>query len=193
VTPLVEDSTPESPALLVIDVQQGFDDPVWGERNNPQAEQRIAELLAAWRAAGAPIVHIRHRSVAADGVFRPDTPAFEFKAEAQRRPDEPIVTKTVNSGFIGTPLEESLRQAGIAKLVIVGFTTDHCCSTTTRMAANLGFDCVLVSDATATFARDALSGERLAADLVHTVELAALNGEFATVVSSDQALELVAR
>jgi len=94
------------PTLLVIDVQRAFDDPAWEERNNPDAEKRVRELLAAWRAAGAPLVHVRHESASPDGLFRRGTTAFEFKPEAEPLPGEPVVEKRVNSAFIGTDLEE---------------------------------------------------------------------------------------
>ncbi|WP_457832140.1 isochorismatase family protein, partial [Staphylococcus aureus] len=75
----------------------------------------------------------------------------EFKDIVKPTDDEPIVKKNVNSAFIGTDLKEQLDNRKITKLVIVGLTTDHCISTTTRMAGNFGFDTYLVSDATATF------------------------------------------
>ena len=172
------------PTLILIDVQRAFDDPVWGARNNPDAEARIAELLARWRAADAPIVHVRHRSASPDGVFRGD--AFEFKPEAEPRDGEPVVEKSVNSAFIGTQLEQQLRSAGVGGLVLAGLTTDHCVSTTARMAGNLGFETWVVSDATATFDRDGFDAETM-----HRTALASLSGEFATVVDTSGAAALL--
>jgi len=146
--------------LLVIDVQRAFDDPAWEERNNPDAETRIRGLLAAWRAAGAPVVHVRHESASPDARFRRGTTAFEFKPEADPLPGEPVVEKQVNSAFIGTDLEERLRAAGAEKLVVAGLTTDHCCSSTARMADDLSFETWFVADATATHARGASTPKR---------------------------------
>ena len=91
----------------------------------------------------------------------------------------------MNSAFIGTNLKEQLENDKITKLVIVGLTTDHCVSTTTRMAGNFGFDTFLVSDATATFNKKGINGQYFSAELIHETALASLNREFATVVSTD--------
>jgi nicotinamidase-related amidase len=177
-----------SPTLIVIDVQRAFDDGSWGQRNNPQAEQRIAEALAAWRAQGAPVIHVRHRSADPEGRFVPGTPAFDFKPEAEPQEGEPVITKDVNSGFIGTDLEARLRDAGAETVVLAGLTTDHCVSTTARMAANLGFETWVLRDATATHERRAPDGERIDADLMHRTALASLNDEFAEVLPTSDAL-----
>jgi len=80
-------------ALLLIDVQQGFDDPRWGARNNPDAERRIADLLAAWRATGRPVIHAQHQSLEPRSPLREGTPGHAFKAEALPRAGEPVFRK----------------------------------------------------------------------------------------------------
>lgn len=182
---------PPDAALIVIDVQQAFDDPSWGPRNNPGAEANVATLLAAWRNTRRPIFHVQHRSPRPQSLFHPESPGFAVKPEAVPLADEPVIYKDVNSAFIGTDLEQRLREDGIETLVIVGITTDHCVSTTTRMAGNLGFDTYLVSDATATFARRGPDGKTFTAEQMHETALASLHDEFATVVETAAVLESV--
>jgi nicotinamidase-related amidase len=180
---------PANTALLLIDVQRGFDDPKWGERNNPGAEDRIKALLAAWRRTNRPVVHVQHMSREPESPLRPGQPGNAFKPEAAPQAGEPIFQKTVNSAFIGTSLEEYLRARGIGTVVLAGLTTDHCVSTTARMAANLGFQTVVVSDGTATFERTGPDGRRYRADEMHRIGLASLHGEFAAIRQADEVLE----
>lgn len=175
-------------ALLLIDVQKGFDSPLWGQRNNQNAEANITSLLQAWRKQGAPIIHVRHCSVSPQSPLHPDQPGNEFKEGISPIADEPEFKKTVNSAFIGTGLEDYLKEQGLESLVIVGLTTDHCVSTSTRMAGNLGFDVTLISDATATFERKDIGGGHISAEDMHRVNLASLNGEFCEVKTTAQVL-----
>ena len=179
---------PTGSALLVIDVQKGFDAPGWGPRNNPGAEGTVARLLERWRSAGWPVVHAQHVSVEDGSALGPGQPGVEIKPEAEPRKGEPLFQKSVNSAFIGTGLEDYLRSEGIESLVMVGLTTNHCVSTTARMAGNLGFRIFVVEDATATFDCRGPDGTVHAAELVHSVSLASLHGEFATVVGSADVL-----
>jgi len=178
-----------APALLVIDVQLGFDDPKWGARNNPGAELKIAELLSVWRTHHWPVFHVKHNSTSAASPLRPASAGNRIKSVVAPLAGEPLVEKDVNSAFIGTDLEARLRKANVAQVVIVGLTTPHCVSTTARMAGNLGFNTFVASDATAAFEWRAHDGTTIPPDTMHFHALAALHGEFATVATSAAIVE----
>ncbi len=182
----MEKSPQPGPALIVIDVQGAFDE--WEaagqRRNNPDAIHRIAELLAAFRAAGARIFHVRHQGTQLGSSFLPGSLGYLVKDEAREREGEPVIIKCVNSSFIGTDLERRLHSAGVRTVVVCGATTNHCVETTVRMAGNLGFDTWLVRDATWTFDRVGPDGDRHSAEEIHAITLANLNGEFARIVST---------
>ena len=177
----------DQPALLLIDIQKGFDDIAYwgGQRNNPNAENNAAELLKLWRKNHLPIFHIQHCSSIPTSLLHETHEGNAFKEIVKPMGQEPIIQKNVNSAFIGTTLKEQLDKAKISKLVIVGLTTDHCVSTTTRMAGNLGYETFLVSDATATFNKKGIDGQNFSAELIHETALASLNEEFATVVTTE--------
>ncbi|MCM3079742.1 cysteine hydrolase family protein [Brevibacillus invocatus] len=174
-------------ALILIDVQNHFDDPAHGRRNNPHAEEKMATLLHRWRKSNLPVIHIQHIS----NPSLPHHPGRDIKEIVAPLPGEQVMIKHVNSSFIGTNLEGYLREAGIETLVIVGLTTDHCVSTTTRMAKNLGFNPFLVSDATATFERISFDGNLYLAEDIHHMALVSLHDEFATVIDTNGVLQLL--
>jgi len=106
-----------------------------------------------------PVIHTQHCSREPDSPLRVCVEGNEIKEIASPLPSEVVLRKNVNSAFIGTDLESRLRSNHVETVVLVGMTTDHCVSTTARMAANLGFDTYVVSDATATFDRTGSDGE----------------------------------
>ena len=173
-------------ALLLVDVQKGFEEieAAGARRNNPDALARIADLLGAFRAAGAPVIHIRHASTEPDSVFRPERSGYGVIDAARELAGEPLLVKQVNSAFIGTGLETLLRERSVERVVIVGATTNHCVETTARMAGNLGFRTELVRDATWTFDRTGPDGELHRAEDIHQMTLANLMGEFAAIVTA---------
>ncbi len=181
----------DRPALILIDIQKAFDNiEYWGgQRNNLNAEENASKLLHLWRENSLPIFHIQHCSINPNALHHETNEGNEFKDLVKPLENEIVIKKHVNSAFIGTNLKEQLDNSEITKLVIVGLTTDHCVSTTTRMAGNFGFDTYLVSDATATFNKKGIDGQNYSAELIHETALASLNEEFATVVTTDSLIQ----
>ena len=178
--------------LIVVDPQKAFTDPAWGPRDNPHAEANIVRLLDAWRSARLPVVLVRHDSVHADSPLAPGAPGNAFHDGVDGRHDL-LVTKQVNSAFYGEPdLHAWLQSSGARALTICGITTDHCCSTTARMAGNLGYDVDFVLDATHCHDRALPDGTVIPAEQVARAAAASLHGEFATVVTTEQAIAGVA-
>ena len=176
-------------ALIVVDVQQGFDQlDYWGPRNNPVCEDNIRSLLGKWRSEGQPVVLVRHDSVGPTSPLRPGQPGNDFKAGIDGAHDL-LISKQVNSAFYGTPdLDAWLKAAEISSVTICGITTNHCCETTARMAGNLGYDVTFVLDATQTKDRKDVEGNIIPAAEIARITGANLHGEFATVKSTAEVL-----
>lgn len=176
-------------ALIIIDVQDGLDDPRLGKRNNPDAESNMARLLADWRTKERPIYHVQHMSTNPKSTLRPNQPGNAIKRIVAPQGEEPIIQKTVNNAFIGTDLKTRLEGEGIQSVVIVGVTTEHCVSTTARMAGDLGFTTFVVADATACHDHTGYDGTYYPPETVHAVALVSLQDEFATILTTDQVLD----
>ncbi|MFG2134915.1 cysteine hydrolase family protein [Streptomyces sp. NPDC048751] len=184
----------ESAALVVVDVQKGFEEAgFWGPRNNPGADDNIAELIDVWQSTGRPVVFVRHDSPKPQSPLRPGYEGNDLKDYVEERRGkgagaELFVTKTVNSAFLGTPdLGAWLTAEGIRQVVVVGIQTNMCVETTARMGGNLGYDVVVPYDATYTFDLEGPFGWRRSADEVAQASAVSLHGGgFARVVTTEE-------
>ncbi|UXY29066.1 cysteine hydrolase family protein [Streptomyces sp. HUAS TT20] len=173
----------ENAALVVVDVQKGFEESgFWGPRNNPGADENIASLIDEWQATGRPVVFVRHDSPKPQSPLRLGYVGNDFKDYVEQRRgkgagSELLITKTVNSAFLGTPdLAAWLRAQGIAQVVLAGIQTNMCVETTARMGGNLGFDVLVAYDATYTFDLEGPFGWRRTADELARASAVSLHG-----------------
>ncbi|MEO8411936.1 MAG: cysteine hydrolase family protein [Propionivibrio sp.] len=178
-------------ALTIIDMQNCMDSSADLPRNNPFAEENIAALLSAWRTDGAPIVHVRHLSRTPTSVFRPGQVGADFQPRFTPAANEHVVEKNVPDAFIHSGLERWLRVRDINGLVIVGVSTNNSVEATARSAGNLRFSAVVVADATFTFDKADFNGVLRSAEDVHAMSLANLDGEYATVMRTSDALKVL--
>ena len=183
----------KNPALLLVDIQKAFLEKDYPGliRNNENAEFICGKILKKWRTLDLPIIHVRHSSTNPESKLHKSRPGFEFNDYVTPLENEMVLTKEVNSAFIGTNLENILIKSHIDTLVIVGMTTNHCISTTVRMSGNLGFDTYLISDSTACYNAKGLNGEIIDCNTIYNSALASLQEEFATVIDSKELFDIL--
>jgi nicotinamidase-related amidase len=175
-------------ALIIIDMQRGMLPENTGPRNNPEAEDNIERLLAAWRAAARPIVHVRHMSRSPAGSFWPGSSNCEFQPRFAPLPSEHRMEKNVPDAFAGSGLERWLRVRDIGELLVVGVSTNNSVEATVRSAFCLGFAVTVPSDACYAYEKADLLGATRPAEDWHLMSLSNLQGEYATVVRTDEVL-----
>ena len=183
----------KNPALILVDIQKAFlekDYPGF-KRNNPNAEQISGDILKKWRQLNLPIIHVRHSSKNPNSKLHKSKPGYEFNDFVKPTTHEIVITKKVNSAFIGTNLENILIKNKINTLVFVGMTTNHCISSTVRMSANLGFETILISDSTACYNTKGIDGQIIDCNVIFESALASLSEEFATVIKSKELFDLL--
>ena len=181
------------PALILVDIQKAFleEDYPGLKRNNYDAELICGKILKQWRRLDLPIIHVRHSSTNPKSKLHKSKPGFQFNDFVKPLNHEIILTKEVNSAFIGTDLEDLLRKSNIKTLVVIGMTTNHCISSTVRMSGNLGFETYLISDSTACYNTKSISGEIIDCEEIYKNSLASLNEEFASVIDSKELFNLL--
>lgn len=179
-------------ALLVIDVQMALahEDAAGSERSCPEAEGNIALLLEKFRSSGDTVVHIHHHGTDPGDPFHPDAAGSAVQPFAAPAPDEPIVVKNGSSGFVGTSLQSILRDSGAECVILCGATANHCVESTTRSAADLGFNPIYAADAVWAYGAIGPDGVQHSADQIHSVSMATLEGEIAAVRTTKDIMAL---
>jgi len=176
------------PPLIIIDMQVGMTWPSSGVRNNPGAEKNIQRLLEHWRTQHAHIIHVHHRSRTVGSPFYPGQPGIEVQAPFKPTDSEYVIEKSVPDAFANSGLAEWLHTRQIVSVVIVGVSTNNSIESTARTAANLGFKTFVISDACFAFAKADYDGVHRTAQEVHAMSLANLDGEYATILSCNNAI-----
>ncbi len=168
-------------AVVIIDAQNEYVSGRLPLDGVDAALARIADLLTAARAAGAPVIHVAQRG-RPGGLFDPETAHFKFAAQASPRDGEAVVEKPLPNSFAKTDLDAKLQATGRKTLIIAGFMTHMCVSATARSALDHGYTVTVAADAAATRALpDPLGGADIPADHLHRTALAELADRFATV------------
>lgn len=187
-------------ALLVIDVQESFRvRENWSVVNHPDIADRANRLVSAARDKGDLVVWVLHSEPGTGGAFDPVNGHVRLIEGLEPADGEPVLTKTAHNAFTTTNLQQLLTQHGIREVVVCGIRTEQCCETTTRVASDLGYDVVFVTEATATtpaphwtMPADASLAEVLAdprtlgTDAIVERTEYALAGRFATIRTLDE-------
>ena len=183
----------KNPALILVDIQKAFLEKDYPgiNRNNHDAEFICGNILSKWRELKLPIIHVRHSSTNPDSKLHKSKPGFEFNDYVKPLDNEVILTKKVNSAFIGTKLDIILHNMNINTLVFVGMTTNHCISSSVRMSGNLGFETYLISDSTACYDTMGMDGKMIDCNIIYESSLANLSEEFATIINSNKLFSLL--
>ncbi|MGE0603654.1 MAG: cysteine hydrolase family protein [Xanthobacteraceae bacterium] len=170
-------------AVVIIDAQNEY---LNGKLPLPGVEaalDNIAILLKAARAANAPIIHVQHKG-RAGGLFDPGADAFKLAPQAANEPGEAIVEKPLPNSFAQTNLQDVLTKTGRKSLIVAGFMTHMCVSSTVRAALDLGYRTTVVADAAGTRdLPDPTGGPALSAAELHRAALAGLADRFAIVTN----------
>jgi nicotinamidase-related amidase len=171
--------------LVIIDAQNEYLDGKLSLPGIAPAVDALARLLAKARAAGAPVVHVQHKG-RAGGLFDLDAHNGAIIDTVKPAGGEAIVSKPLPNAFAQTDLDATLKQLGRTQLVIAGFMTHMCVSSTARAALDLGYKAVVAADAAATRDLPDPMGGVIPADALHRAALAELADRFAIVATVDR-------
>lgn len=176
--------------LVILDVQDAIDQPVWANKNNPDYLSVIQRLLTHWRGRGWPVVHVKHDEATPSSSYHTHGPWNGIKAEVSPLEGEPVVVKHQNCAFVGTDLDAVLKGLGAQRFVLTGVVIHNSMDATVRVGKALGYRILLPKDATTAVPVTAPDGRAWDAGTVQDLTLAILGGEYAQIVESDALLAL---
>jgi nicotinamidase-related amidase len=170
--------------IVIVDAQRVYVDGRLPLPGVDQALPEIARLLVRARAAGTPVIHVVQHGRPGGAICDPNGPDVVIAEPVAPRPGESVIVKHLPSSFAGTTLDETLKKLGRTHLIVVGFMTHMCVSTTVRAALDRGYRCTVIATACATRALPDGRGGVVPAAIVHRANLAALADRFARVVEN---------
>lgn len=179
---------PAAVPLIILDVQDAIDRPVWNGKNNPEYLAVIMRLLAHWRKNGWPVLHIKHDEPTPTSSYHTHGPWNGIKAEVAPLAGEPVVVKQQNCAFIGTELDQILRDMQANQFVLTGVVIQNSMDATIRAGKALGYRIILPSDATTAVPVAGPDGKSWSAETVHDLTLAILDKEYAEVVTAEEVI-----
>jgi len=188
--PLNDTSKKSKQALIIVDIQNDyFPGGKWTLSGIDAAADNAARLLAAARASGDLVVHIRHEFPTADApFFAPGSTGVEIHSKVKNRENEHVIVKNHINSFRETKLKDVLDHNGIRDVVICGAMSHMCIDGITRAANDYGYNCIVIHDACAS--RDLeFNGVKVPAEYAHAAFMAALEFGYAKTISTHDFLK----
>jgi len=170
--------------LVIIDAQREYVDGKLPLDGIDASIKEASLLLERARKAGTPVIHVVHKGKPGGALFNPDSPFVEIVSSLAPKPNETVINKALPNAFAGTNLEETLSRLGRKKLIVIGYMTHMCVSSTVRAAIDRGYRTTIVAKATATRDLPTPGGGVVTAQTLQSASLAALADRFAAVVQS---------
>ena len=184
------DQEPGSIPLIVLDVQDAIDQPVWDGKSNPDYISVIERLLKHWRENEWPVLHVKHDEPTPTSTYHTHGPWNEIKKEVAPIPGEPVIIKEQNCAFINTDLDDYLKRLGVTHFALAGVVIHNSMDATIRAGKALGYTIILPSDATTAVPVTGSDGRVWSAQTVNDLTLAILDNEYADVVTSSELISL---
>lgn len=172
--------------LIVLDVQDAIDQPVWADKNNPDYVKAIQKLLVHWREKGWPVLHIKHHEPTPTSTYHTHGPWSGIKSDVAPIKSEPVIIKEKNCAFVNTELDATLKSLTADRFVLTGVVLHNSMDATIRAGNALGYHIYLPTDATTAVSVKAADGKSWDAQTVFDLTAAILGSEYAELTTTDQ-------